>query len=700
MKSSPWHASLLALALFAVAAPVHAAGTSNADTMVVAQAADGTQAFDQVRKFLAGGKNLSKLDADRLQQRLKRAEKFKQMAGLPADLSSQLDQEISDLNAEIANRQQAGSTAGSTDTAGTSTAPATTDAGQSTADAGSGQQQTAGAASSGDIDSFLQSVQPVDGLNDKDLRQQMRKAAELSKSSGISGAQKKQLREIVRNGRAEMDRRKGGSTDAQQGTASGTAGDATGAGKTNGSGQQTADNGQSATGTAAGSGEIVSFLQSVQPVSGLNDKDLRQQMGKAAQLSKTAGISAEQKKQLREIVRSSRAELETRKGGTGNGNAGNGNAGNTNAGNGQQQTGNGTGTAAGNGTVDQASEQKARAILDANVDAGKLDKASLRKRLTDMRDLLQSNQLSPQTKQALRAKLAAERTILRGEVSGGKAGGNASGDTNIIINNTTTINKDVVKVVINDRRPGADLPDVELRRRIDVLRVIVVDKSYGDAERQQWRLVLDRDRVVLRDRLLKGKRDRTAKLKNRNDINIDLSLNFRPDRPVPPRSVFAAEADDQEITDILAAPPRRKIDRRYTVDEVETNPQLRDAVARIEIDTVHFGFGEGFLREEEIDKLDRIAEVLEKILAKSPGEVFMIEGHTDAVGSDGANLDLSRERAKAVKEALTTYYVIPEENLKPVGFGEKYLKIPTEDPEAENRRVSIARITPLVGELQ
>ena len=57
-------------------------------------------------------------------------------------------------------------------------------------------------------------------------------------------------------------------------------------------------------------------------------------------------------------------------------------------------------------------------------------------------------------------------------------------------------------------------------------------------------------------------------------------------------------------------------------------------MARIEIDTVHFGFGEGFLREEEIDKLDRIAQVLERILAKNPGEVFMIEGHTDAVGSD------------------------------------------------------------------
>jgi outer membrane protein OmpA-like peptidoglycan-associated protein len=86
-------------------------------------------------------------------------------------------------------------------------------------------------------------------------------------------------------------------------------------------------------------------------------------------------------------------------------------------------------------------------------------------------------------------------------------------------------------------------------------------------------------------------------------------------------------------------------------------------------------------------------------LAASPDEVFMIEGHTDAVGSDASNLELSRQRSSAVKEALSTYYVIPEENLKTVGFGERYLKIPTAEPEAENRRVSIARITALVGAL-
>ena len=143
---------------------------------------------------------------------------------------------------------------------------------------------------------------------------------------------------------------------------------------------------------------------------------------------------------------------------------------------------------------------------------------------------------------------------------------------------------------------------------------------------------------------------------------------------------------------------RRKVERRYTVDEIERSSTARDSVARIEIDTVHFGFGEGFLREEEIDKLDRIARVLERILARNPDEVFLLEGHTDAVGSAGSNLQLSRQRAQAVKEALTTYYVIPAENLRTAGLGERYLKIPTLDAEAENRRVSLARITSLLGQ--
>ena len=159
------------------------------------------------------------------------------------------------------------------------------------------------------------------------------------------------------------------------------------------------------------------------------------------------------------------------------------------------------------------------------------------------------------------------------------------------------------------------------------------------------------------------------------------------------------EIDDEELEDYLVAAPRRRIDRRYTIEEIEEEPEIRTAMPAIEIDNIHFGFNESFVREEEVGNLDRIAEVIEKILAAHPGEVFTVEGYTDAVGSDEYNLRLSRARAEAVKKALSTYYVIPARNLKAVGYGERYLKIPTSDAEEENRRVSLRRVTPLVGEL-
>ena len=117
----------------------------------------------------------------------------------------------------------------------------------------------------------------------------------------------------------------------------------------------------------------------------------------------------------------------------------------------------------------------------------------------------------------------------------------------------------------------------------------------------------------------------------------------------------------------------------------------------IEVDTIRFGFGEGYLRTEEVAKLERIGEIIERIVAGSPNEVFLIEGHTDAVGSREANMALSTQRADAVRQALLEYFEIGEDNLATVGRGEAYLKIPTEAPEAENRRVTLRRITPLLA---
>ncbi len=77
--------------------------------------------------------------------------------------------------------------------------------------------------------------------------------------------------------------------------------------------------------------------------------------------------------------------------------------------------------------------------------------------------------------------------------------------------------------------------------------------------------------------------------------------------------------------------------------------------------------------------------------------MFLIEGHTDAVGSDVDNLSLSDRRAEAVAQALTEQFQVPAENLTSQGYGEQYLKVPTQGPERANRRSTIRRITPLLA---
>jgi outer membrane protein OmpA-like peptidoglycan-associated protein len=68
------------------------------------------------------------------------------------------------------------------------------------------------------------------------------------------------------------------------------------------------------------------------------------------------------------------------------------------------------------------------------------------------------------------------------------------------------------------------------------------------------------------------------------------------------------------------------------------------------------------------------------------------------VGEPTANLILSDRRAEAIAVALSSNFDVSPENLVTQGYGEQYLKVPTEEAERENRRVTVRRITPLVAQ--
>jgi outer membrane protein OmpA-like peptidoglycan-associated protein len=158
------------------------------------------------------------------------------------------------------------------------------------------------------------------------------------------------------------------------------------------------------------------------------------------------------------------------------------------------------------------------------------------------------------------------------------------------------------------------------------------------------------------------------------------------------------EFDEEEVYyDFLEKPPVERVERTYSVDEVKRSARVRDKVRRIDLDTITFGFGSADIKEDQIEKLESVANAMLKLLDKNPGETFLIEGHTDAVGTDQANLVLSDKRAESIAGALTNAFGVPSENLSTQGYGERYLKVKTAKPEELNRRVAIRRITSLVA---
>ncbi|MBX6426196.1 MAG: OmpA family protein [Variibacter sp.] len=194
----------------------------------------------------------------------------------------------------------------------------------------------------------------------------------------------------------------------------------------------------------------------------------------------------------------------------------------------------------------------------------------------------------------------------------------------------------------------------------------------------------------------------------REIVIIDNSFGYeRPDAyyvdiPPPvvriPRERYIVEAERATFADVygvLTAPPVQHIERRYTLDQVRYSHPLREYMPRVDLD-ITFDTGSWQITPDQFDRLAVIADAINRAIASNPREVFLIEGHTDAVGSDVDNLSLSDRRAEAVAVALTERFQVPAENLVTQGYGEQYLKVPTQEPERANRRVAVRRITPLI----
>ena len=106
----------------------------------------------------------------------------------------------------------------------------------------------------------------------------------------------------------------------------------------------------------------------------------------------------------------------------------------------------------------------------------------------------------------------------------------------------------------------------------------------------------------------------------------------------------------------------------------------------ITLDRVFFDFNAASLQEESFDQLNTVARWLQE----HPEFTVTIQGHTDDVGKDAYNFDLSSRRAQAVVDFLESAGV-PSTRLHAVGMGETQPIVPniSEENRQRNRRVEM-----------
>jgi len=138
-------------------------------------------------------------------------------------------------------------------------------------------------------------------------------------------------------------------------------------------------------------------------------------------------------------------------------------------------------------------------------------------------------------------------------------------------------------------------------------------------------------------------------------------------------------------------------DRRFALYQVRGIERVRKLAPAIDLDAINFRTGSAVIDPQEAEELSALGNLIRSYVEENPGELFLVEGHTDAVGNAAYNLALSDRRAESVALALTEYFDVPPENLVVQGYGESDLKVRTLSDERANRRAAVRRITPLVA---
>ncbi|HEY9451376.1 MAG TPA: OmpA family protein [Bradyrhizobium sp.] len=134
---------------------------------------------------------------------------------------------------------------------------------------------------------------------------------------------------------------------------------------------------------------------------------------------------------------------------------------------------------------------------------------------------------------------------------------------------------------------------------------------------------------------------------------------------------------------------RNRKTRSLSLGERQEIAELAATKPKIDLE-IQFDYNSADISKGSASAVQELGKALSSPDLK--GSTFVVAGHTDAIGGEAYNQELSERRADTIKKYLTEKYGIAGANLVTVGYGESRPKDANAPMDPTNRRVQVVNM--------
>ena len=152
-----------------------------------------------------------------------------------------------------------------------------------------------------------------------------------------------------------------------------------------------------------------------------------------------------------------------------------------------------------------------------------------------------------------------------------------------------------------------------------------------------------------------------------------------------PQVDTAAQAKETGFVNTL----RNRKTRSLSLGERQEIAELAATKPKIDLE-IQFDYNSADISKGSTSAVQELGKALSSPDLK--GSTFVVAGHTDAIGGEAYNQELSERRADTIKKYLTEKYGIAGSDLVTVGYGESKPKDANAPMDPTNRRVQVVNM--------